>query len=152
MVLAWPLLAQTTGRCPTTGSGIVSAQGSIELRGATAAVWNVSTLNTLLCPGDSIRVGQRSRAALLLLDTGAVVRIDQLTTLQILESPQEGRSLIELLRGLVHFFIRLPRSLEVRTPYVNAGVEGTEFVVSVGSDRTLVTVFEGLVRLTNPQG
>jgi tetratricopeptide (TPR) repeat protein/opacity protein-like surface antigen len=97
-------------------------------------------------------VGQRSRAALLLLDTGAVVRIDQLTTLQILEAPQEGRSLIDLLRGIVHFFSRLPRSLEVRTPFVSAGVEGTEFVVAVESDRTLVSVFEGLVRLTNPQG
>ncbi|MCZ6768678.1 MAG: hypothetical protein O7D93_05485, partial [Acidobacteria bacterium] len=108
------MLAQTTNRCPTPVAEVVSAQGSIELRGATAAVWNVSTLNTLLCPGDSIRVGRRSRAALLLLDTGAVVRIDQLTTLQILESPQEGRSLIDLLRGIVHFFTRLPRSLEVR--------------------------------------
>ena len=122
------------------------------MRGATATLWNVSTLNTFLCPGDSIRVGQRSRAALLLLDTGAVVRIDQLTTLQILEAPQEGRSLIDLLRGIVHFFSRLPRSLEVRTPFVSAGVEGTEFVVAVESDRTLVSVFEGLVRLTNPQG
>ena len=149
---AWPLLAQTTNRCPTPVAQIVSAQGSVELRGATATLWNVSTLNTLLCPGDSIRVGQRSRAALLLLDTGAVVRIDQQTTLQILETPQEGRSLIDLLRGIVHFFSRLPRSLEVRTPFVSAGVEGTEFVVAVESDRTLVSVFEGLVRLTNPQG
>jgi len=145
-------MAQTTDRCPTPVAEIISAQGLIELRGVTATVWNVSTLNTLLCPGDSIRVGQRSRAALLLLDTGAVVRIAQLTTLQILESPQEGRSLIDLLIGIVHFFSRLPRSLEVRTPFVSAGVEGTEFVVGVESDRTLVSVFEGLVRLTNPQG
>jgi tetratricopeptide (TPR) repeat protein len=115
-------------------------------------VWNVSTLDTLLCPGDSIRVGRSSRADLLLFATDAVLRIDQLTTLQIVDPAPSGPSLLDLIRGAIHFFSRLPQALEVRTPFVSAGVEGTEFVLRVEQDRTLVSVFEGLVRLTNDQG
>ncbi|MCZ6878520.1 MAG: FecR domain-containing protein, partial [Acidobacteria bacterium] len=150
--LTWPLLAQTPDRCPSPVAEIVSAQGSIEVTLPTQNVSSPASLNTLLCPGDSIRVGQRSRAAILVLDTGAVIRIDQLTTLQIVDPSSPGRSILNVLIGVIHFFSRLPQSLEVRTPFVTAGVEGTEFVVRVEQNRTLVSVFEGRVRLTNDQG
>ena len=146
------MAAQSTDRCPQPVGRITSAQGLVELRGTTASVWNVSTLNSLLCPGDSIRVGRRSRADLLLFATDAVLRIDQLTTLQIVDPAPSGPSLLDLIRGAIHFFSRLPQALEVRTPFVSAGVEGTEFVLRVEQDRTLVSVFEGLVRLRNDQG
>ena len=110
-------------------------------------------LNADLCPGDTIRVGRDSRAAILLFETGAVLRIDHLTTLQIL-GPSSGDSnwILDMIEGAIHFFSRLPQALEVRTPYVSAGVEGTEFVLSVEQDRTRVSVFEGRVRLVNNQG
>ncbi len=136
--LTWPLLAQTTDRCPSPVAEIVSAQGSIEVTPPTTNVSNPVSLNTLLCPGDSIRVGQRSRAAILVFDTGAIVRIDQLTTLQIIDPSPPGRSILDVLIGVIHFFSRLPQSLEVRTPFVSAGVEGTEFLVRVEQNRTLV--------------
>ena len=43
----------------------------------------------------------------------------------------------------MHFLSRLPRGLEVNTAFVNAGVEGTEGLVQVEADRTLMTIFEG---------
>jgi len=42
--------------------------------------------------------------------------------------------------------------LEVRTPFVNGKVVGTEFLVSVEQDRTLVDVLEGRMELTNEHG
>ncbi|MGZ8501034.1 MAG: TonB-dependent receptor domain-containing protein, partial [Candidatus Binatia bacterium] len=49
-------------------------------------------------------------------------------------------------------FSRLPRNLEVNTAFVNAGVEGTEGLVQVEADRTLITIFEGRVLAANAAG
>src|SRR5690606_30607322 len=38
------------------------------------------------------------------------------------------------------------------TPYANAGLEGTEFVIAVADGETDVTVLEGEVRLSNEAG
>ena len=51
-----------------------------------------------------------------------------------------------------HFISRVPRSLKVNTPFVNAAIEGTEFVVAVGEADTTVTVFEGIVLTQNENG
>jgi hypothetical protein len=51
-----------------------------------------------------------------------------------------------------HFFSRVTRNLEVRTPSVNAGVEGTEFFIQVEEDKTLLTIFEGKVLASNDAG
>ena len=60
--------------------------------------------------------------------------------------------MVSLLRGAAHFFSRGPRSLEVQTPFTIAGVRGTEFLVSVEPDRTLLTIFEGTVLAENQAG
>jgi tetratricopeptide (TPR) repeat protein len=52
----------------------------------------------------------------------------------------------------MHFFSRLPRNLDIRTAFVNAGVEGTEGVVKVGDDKAEVTIFEGKVVAANESG
>ena len=147
-----PALAEVGDRCPRPVAKIVSAQGTIELKEAAAEVWRQGKLNALVCPGDSIRVGERSRGAIVLLDTDAVLRIDQNTELRVPEPPQEDRSLLSLLRGVIHFFSRSPQSLEVQTPFVNAAVEGTEFLIRVAQDRAFVTVFEGRVAARNESG
>ena len=64
----------------------------------------------------------------------------------------ERASIIDLARGALHFFSRLPRNLEVNTAFVNAGVEGTEGLVQVEADRTLITIFEGRVLAANAAG
>ena len=152
LALTLPLAAQTDDRCPSPVAAIVSSQGSIEARPAPENLWNSISLNAILCPGDSIRVGPNSRAEIRLFETGAVLRIDQNTTLQMLGPTEPGRSLLDLLRGAIHFFTRVPQAMSIRTPFVSAGVEGTEFLLRVERERTLVSVFEGLVRLTNDRG
>ncbi|MGI8514596.1 MAG: tetratricopeptide repeat protein, partial [Acidimicrobiia bacterium] len=46
----------------------------------------------------------------------------------------------------------MPRALNIRTPFVNAGTEGTEFALQVGNAETALWVYEGRVRLSNPAG
>ena len=99
-------------------------------------------------------VGLRSRAAVRLEDTGQVIRLDQGTTLRVLPPRQPGRPLLDLSRGIIDLFSPAGRPLDVQTPYVTAGVEGTEFFVVVNPARkvTEVGVIEGQVGLENAQG
>ena len=52
----------------------------------------------------------------------------------------------------MHFISRTPRSLEVKTPFVNAAIEGTEFVLRVQPRESTITVFEGQVAFANSLG
>lgn len=130
---------------------LVSLQGTLEARRAESAEWRPARLHDYFCPGDTLRVQRRGRAALLLRGE-TVVRLDQHTTLTLLASPEPGRRLLDLLSGIAHFISRVPRSLDVKTPYVNAAVEGTEFLLHIGADQILVTVYEGVVRAANEAG
>ena len=57
-----------------------------------------------------------------------------------------------MLKGAVHFISRTPESLDVTTPFVNAAIEGTEFVVRVEPAEAGIWVFEGQVLARNARG
>jgi tetratricopeptide (TPR) repeat protein len=98
-----------------------------------------------------IRVQEHSRAAIVLRNE-AILRLDQNTTITFAGLEKEQTFLLDLLTGAVHFFSRIPRSLKVITPFVNAAVEGTEFLVRVEHDETFLSVFAGRVAATNKAG
>ena len=129
---------------------IVSVQGRVEVYRAGQAQPQPARLNDTYCPGDQISVGERSRADVALLNE-PIIRLDQNTTLT-LGGIKEDRSIVQLIKGIIYFFSRLPRNLEVSTTFVNAGVEGTEGVVAVEANRTLISIFEGRVRAENQFG
>ena len=54
--------------------------------------------------------------------------------------------------GAFQSFSRAPRALEVNTPYINGLIEGTEFLMRVEADQSLITVFEGKVAASNDLG
>ena len=136
--------------CTVVIARVASAQGTVELRRAQSMQWSAAAVEAELCPGDSLRVGERSRAALRLANDSNL-RLDQLTTLTLGTAPERA-SLIELLRGAINVITRTPKPFEVRTPFLNAGVEGTEFLVRVDADTAQVAVFEGKVSVANNRG
>ncbi len=124
---------------------VVSIQGNVEVRKPDAAnsAWQPARLQQTYCLGDTLRVKANSRAAVE-LHNDTVLRLNQNTTL-VLSGPKKDVSWLDLLKGSLHSISRVPRSLKIKTPFVNAGVEGTEFLVSVNTDNTLVGVIEGKV-------
>ena len=142
-------LAATT--CEPSVAKMVSAQGSVEVRRAGQTQWQPAGLNDTYCAGDRIQVGERSRADITLINQ-PVLRLDQNTTITFGGVREQRTSLIELVKGAIHFFSRVPRNLEIITAFVNAGVEGTEGLVQVEADRTLITIFEGKVLAVNQAG
>jgi tetratricopeptide (TPR) repeat protein len=129
----------------------VSVQGRVEARKGSQAPWQPVRLNDTFSPGDSIRVLDRSRADIALLDQ-SVLRLNANTELTVEAVKDERTGVVSLLKGAANFFSRGPRSLEVQTPFTVAGVRGTEFFVGLETDRTLLTVFEGTVVAQNPTG
>ena len=128
----------------------VSVEGSIQARKASETEWRTVKMWDEFCPGDMVRLLDKSRAAIVLVN-GVILRLDQNTTITFKGMEKEA-SLIEILKGVVNFFSRWPRSLEIYTPFVNGTVEGTEFLVKVDDKSTLISVFEGHVTAANKAG
>ena len=132
-----PLGAAGQVRCEIAAGRIVSAEGEILIGGPAAGLVQpvAAGAEIGLCPGDTVFVGPRSRAAVRLEGTGQVIRLGQGTTLRVLPPRRPGRPLLDLSRGIIDLFSPAGRPLDVQTPYVTAGVEGTEFFVVVNPAR-----------------
>jgi tetratricopeptide (TPR) repeat protein len=136
---------------PAPVARAVSVQGTVEARRAGQAQWLPVKLNDTFSPGDAIRVGERSRADLALLNQ-SVLRLNAGTEMVVEAVKDQTTGVVNLLRGATHFLSRGPRSLDVNTQFMTAGVRGTEFFAAVAPDRTLLTVFEGTVVAANQAG
>ena len=143
--------ASWAATCEQWVAKAVSVQGTVEVQRAGETRWQVIKLNDTFCPGDSIRVDDRSRADLSLVNQ-PVLRLDQNTTITLGGVKEERGSVVELAQGALHFFSRVRRNLEVMTSFVNAGVEGTEGYIRVEEDQTFISIFEGKVLASNAAG
>jgi hypothetical protein len=143
--------ARAAEPCAPAIARLVSVQGTVELRRAGTDPWQPGRLDDPVCVGDTVRVAATSRAALAFVND-SVLSLDARTTLRLRGLEEERRSLLDLLLGAVQFFSHRPRALQINTPFVNSAAEGTEFFMRVAEDRAEVIMFDGLVRLENPQG
>lgn len=146
-------MAQEAGR-------IVSVVGRVEI--FRVQQWQPVGLRHILVPGDVVRTGPGSRAAILLSDE-VQIKVNANSTLEITEvmSPP-GRAaraaagpmqtILNLLKGEVWSRSR-GRPLQIRTPAVTATIRGTEFDLSVDpGNESRLAVLEGVVEFRNPQG
>jgi tetratricopeptide (TPR) repeat protein len=148
---AWAQSPTPATACDPAPATAASVQGTVEAQRVGTAQWAPVKLNDKFCPGDTIRVGEKSRADIALLNQ-SVLRLNANSTITV-ESPKEGRKgVIGLLRGATHVLSRGPNSLDVQTPFTLAGVRGTEFLLTVDADATAITVFEGTVVAENSVG
>lgn len=150
IALTWPAAA-VSQECEQPAGTAVSVQGVVETQRTGQTGWQPVTLNDTFCPGDTIRVGDNSRADLSLANQ-SVLRLDAGSQLKLEGISAERTSRLDMLKGAAHFFSRQPRGLEVKTPYTIAGVRGTEFLVTIEEGRTLLSVYEGAVLAQNEAG
>lgn len=148
-LLAWPAVAVAAERCARSAGRIVAVERGVEV--AVGNGWRAVGLDQDLCVQDLLRTGPAGAGAIQLGD-GTVLRVDQGTTLRVEGGADRRGFVVRLIEGVVSIFSRRAVALTVDTPFANAAVEGTEFVVAVASGRTRVAVFEGRVRVSNPQG
>jgi tetratricopeptide (TPR) repeat protein/opacity protein-like surface antigen len=139
--------------CREPAGRFASIEGHVQIRGDGQQAWHPAKPVDRLCKGDTIRVGELSRAAVVLVNE-AVIRLDQNTTMRLIDisGKKEQRSFLEVVKGAIQTFIRKPKLLSVNTPYLNGSIEGTEFQVRVDEDRASILVLEGRVLASNSQG
>ncbi|QTA88557.1 TonB-dependent receptor domain-containing protein [Desulfonema magnum] len=137
--------------CENWAARVVSVQGVVQVRKLNETDWKSVSLNDTFCADDMIRVGEKSRAAIVLRNE-TIFRLDENTTVTFSGFEGEKPLLLRIFEGAAHFFSRLQRSLTISTPYINGSVEGTEFFVKVDAEQTLLSVFEGQVRVANNAG
>ena len=131
---------------------IISAQGEIRVNKVLIDNATASRDRLTVCTGDIISAGQLSRAAIAILNTETVIRIDQNSELRLTSPPDKDPSFLKLFKGAINILSPAPQALEVDARFVNAAVEGTEFHIRVEGDRAIVTVLQGQVRASNSSG
>ena len=137
-------------QCETNIGKVVSSQGKVSVQRANSDTWEKLSGKGEVCDGDTIRTGNRSRAAVSMVND-TVMRINQKSTAKMenFAPRKEAKSILRLLSGIIHFFSRKPRDYQVSTTTATIGIRGTEFVVSANESETDLTVFEGVVQAQN---
>ena len=110
-------------RCEAETARVVSVQGRVEARLAGDAEWQPVELDRVLCPGDTLQVHEDARAAVVLRNH-SILRLDERTVITFAEADEPESAWLDLLDGVIHSISRVPRTLKIRTPFVNAAVEG----------------------------
>ncbi len=149
-------LAAQTEALPTpaaTSVVLLEIENSVEVLRAGARVWDPGRTNQVLYPGDQVRIRERSRAVLRLSNL-TLMRVGELSTLQIPDPGAGRRVRLHIFRGIYYFFHRdQPGEFQIRTPTVSAVVRGTEFNLEVaGDEKTVLALIDGEVTATNEFG
>jgi tetratricopeptide (TPR) repeat protein len=138
----------------TVNCVVVEKEGKVEVARKGTAAWAPAQLNESLHPGDRIRTGGRSRAALRWSEL-SVARVAELTTL-LIQPPAKptDKPQLEIRSGAAYFFSReKPTEVQFHTPVASGAIRGTEFNLKVAEDGTTeVALLDGAMDLSNDQG
>lgn len=150
--LAIPFCLQAAPACSEWLATAVSIQGQVDTQYSNTRHWNPIIMGHRFCYGDKVRTSKHSRATLI-FKNGPRITLTQNSTLSFAKTTQKQTSwIINLLNGSGFIRSRQSHRLNVQTPFINAVHEGTEFLVTVNSKQTEITVFDGQVAGTNPMG
>jgi tetratricopeptide (TPR) repeat protein len=155
LALFWLAAARAAAGAEDAASCVlVEKEGKVEFARKGSATWSVAQVNESLRPGDKLRTGSRSRAALRWSEL-SVVRVNELTSLEIQPPAKAGdKPQLDLRSGATYFFSReKPTEVQFRTPVASGAIRGTEFNLEVAEDgRTVLSLLDGEVDLSNAQG
>lgn len=148
--------AASPDECTAPVARIVSLQGIVEFHRPGITGWRRVVPDTTFCAGDRVRVRSNSRAALR-LSNESTLRLDQKTAITIVGPQADHNTLLDLMNGVMHVITRTPQPFRIRTPVMNASVEGTEFLIDTSSiadqsPQARIVVYEGQVEATNSRG
>jgi Flp pilus assembly protein TadD len=145
-----PSLAYSTS-CERPVAHLVAVQGEALEQEHGSERWQAVAPDHAFCTGDRIRTLEHSRATLE-LNNKTFLSLEQRTTIVFSGLKPREPSWLELIKGVIYLRSRTPSSLDIKTPFVNAAIKGTEFLVRADEDEGRVSVIEGRVEASNAQG
>ncbi len=137
--------------CEKIVGTLEALRGVAELKQKELDVWISIKTGAEFCPGDSLHIDKNSTAAIR-FDEETLIRLDGGSTLTFPVTKTEETSWLDLLHGTIYLLTRDPHGLEVTTPFLRAGVDGTEFFVQTKGDKATTWVYEGRIHAINPYG
>ncbi|MEJ2680519.1 MAG: TonB-dependent receptor [Gammaproteobacteria bacterium] len=148
-LLCLPLLCLPASAlaCAEWVAKVVAVEGLAQRKKNDQPEWLPLQREQMLHRGESIRVGSDSRATLYLCNN-TFMNVDADSVIRFSTPTKTTFFGLELKQGIAHFISRIVNRFEVNTPYINAMVEGTEFVVKA-ADTGSVSVIEGTVAAYN---
>ncbi len=149
LILVALTLGQLAAAAQTNAaSTLIEAAGTVELFTPAATNWQGASAGLALHVGDKLRTRAASRAAVQLSDR-SVVRLGELTTLELLPPRNAEKKRFSLLRGAVYFFNReKPADVEFDTPLAAGAIRGTEFLLEADDQRGVhLALIDGLISL-----
>jgi tetratricopeptide (TPR) repeat protein len=146
-LLTYTLPTSAEERCQEWAARLESVEGLVEWQSPDTS-WQSAESGFHFCYGDRVRV-VRERAALRLAND-TLVRLQENSLVTLL--PEEKGFWFSLREGAAHFLSRTPKQFTIKAPYLNAAVDGTEFVVNANPTENRVAVLEGDVRVSNELG
>ena len=148
--------AQPSAPPPAPQGKIISLHGQVEHAAAARQdTWTGAQAFQSLFANDRVRTLVASRAAILFIDeTQVKLNAQAVLTVQTIKQPSGAPTVFDLVRGEGWFRTKNPRAgVTITTPAAAAAIRGTEIDVRVGDDgATTLTVVEGAVEFSNPQG
>lgn len=152
VLASMPVLhSQTTASSGSQGNAVLlTAEGKVDVFRLGASDWTPAQTNMAIRVKDRLRTGLKSRATLR-LSNQSVVRLNQLTSMEVEPDESQGKNVLNVQRGSTYFFNREnPVETEFKTPRASGAIRGTEFNIDVEEDgRTVVTLIDGAVDLKN---
>lgn len=133
----------------TAAAEVVGIAGDVAVTTVSGTQLSLD-LGAVVCPGDRIRTGTYSTVELRFSEANTTTGASSNSTLLIPNGPDASASL-GILSGMVHFLSSVREVFTFRTPYVNAGIDGTEATIIVdGPARdTLILLREGSLDLSD---
>lgn len=147
-----PYSSYASPPCPEWLAKIISVQGKVDTQPSGESVWQTVDQNKTFCTGDKIRISKHSRATIQ-MNNQSRITLGQGSTMVFLKPKHKSSPwFLNLLKGAAFFRSRQPQHLSIETPFINAVHEGTEFLVTVNSQQTEISVFDGQVAAINELG
>jgi hypothetical protein len=106
------------------GAELLALSGTVKYLPLHSEKWLPCPTNLMLFTGDKIRTMSESGANIRLTDK-SVVRLEQLTTMEIDANPKKQGEIINLKSGSLYFFHRdAPREIQFKTPSATGAIKG----------------------------
>lgn len=134
---------------------IVSLTGKGEYRGAGARDWSAAKVKQPLEGGSFVRTVVAEAKMGVLLTDRTQFTLQGVATAQIKDPAESaaGKSIVDMVKGTGRFQTKTPtKGFAVGTPTGLAAIRGTEWVIDVDDERSVVTVVEGEVLVSNDFG
>lgn len=139
---------------------ITLVRGMVEIQHGKDQIWEKAEIDMPIYPGDKVKTGTRSEAELI-LDDGSMLRLEEGTLIEVIESKLEGSGTEgekktfflnlwagKILNSLKKLFTK-ESAYKVSTQTAVIGVRGTEFSVEAEEGITGIAVYDGEVDVTS---